>query len=54
MDIEHINTVKQLYVTDMTKTTKLVTIYIQLINARRVSTKSINDTFYHVHFKRLQ
>ena len=42
----------------MTKTTKLtmrlVTIYIQSINARRVTTKNINEAFYHVHFKRLQ
>ena len=43
LDIQHIKTVKQLYATDMTKTTKLtmrlVTIYIQSINARRVTTK---------------
>ena len=41
MDIQHMKTVKQLNATDMTKTTKLtmrlVTIYIQSINARRVT-----------------
>ena len=43
MDIQHMKTVKQLNVTDMTKTTKLtmrlVIIYIQSINARTVTTK---------------
>jgi len=43
LDIQHMKTVKQLYARDMTKTTKLtmrlVTIYIQSINARRVTTK---------------
>ena len=43
MDIQHMKTVKQLYATDMTKTTKLtmrlVTICLQSINARRVTTK---------------
>jgi len=42
LDIQHMKTVKQLYARDMTKTTKLtmrlVTIYIQSINARRVTT----------------
>ena len=44
MDIQHMKTVKQLNVTDMTKTTKLtmrlVIIYIQSINARTVTTKT--------------
>ena len=42
MDIQHMKTVKQLNATDMTKTTKLtmrlVTVYIQSINARTVTT----------------
>jgi len=55
----NMKTIKQLYARDMTKTTKLtmrlVTIYIQSINARKVTTKkNINETFYHVHCKRLQ
>jgi len=65
LDIQHMKTVKQLYATDITKTTKLtmrlVTIhpclflrkvkseiwnihYIHSINARRVTTKNINET----------
>jgi len=43
LDIQHMKTIKQLYTRDMTKTTKLtmqlVTINIQSINARKVTTK---------------
>jgi len=57
LDIQHMKTVKQLNATDMTKTTKLtmrlVTVYIQSINARRITTKNINETFCHVHFKKI-